>query len=479
MFLQLLKGEKVNNELFEVDAKTKYALKSMDDDWDDDFDVHDDEPSNEKDADLHGVALMSLVGPVMKYDYCFTPGTKTMAEQIQQIDANPKLKGTVLYIDSPGGEALAMELLHNAILRAEKPVIAVVEGMCCSAAMGIASACDQIFAAGDSCIIGSIGTMISFTDITGWKEFEGINFHEIYATKSVDKNKDFRDALKNNYSTIRTNMLDPLNEFFINMVSNALPEVNKAESFTGKTFLTTKAIENGLVTNRGDIKTAINTIMLGMEFKKLSQFKGKQLSETQMSEVEKILAKAGVNVKLQRQAVVKSLTYVTSEDKTIYVYAEEGEDPVGKRCVWADDAGKPTEEPIPQGDHELKDGSVMSVSINEDDGFSYVDEIVEGEATTDEQPSEKKGGDKEETPEEEVKSKVNAAMKIAGKGMSAADRKKLASEIAEQILNSSDFGKSPDAEVNGNASDAKGNIFKEGAFAKRQREIQENYKKGK
>lgn len=471
LFLQLIKGEQINKDLMQEAPPLRYSIKSMEDD---EWMESEEEPKAED--NVEGVAIMSLIGPVMKYDYCFTPGTKTMAEQIANIDANPKLKGTVLYIDSPGGEALAMELLHNAILNCSKPVIAVVEGMCCSAAMGIASACDEILASGESCIIGSIGTMISFTDVRGWKELEGINFHEIYATKSVDKNKDFRDALNNNYSTIRTQMLDPLNEFFLNMVTNALPGIDEKETLTGKVFLTSKAIEHGLASDRGTIKTAINTIMFGSEFKKLGQFKGKQnLSESEMTQVEKILADAGLSVKLERpEANPSSLTYETAEGKTIYVYAEEGEDPVGKRCVWADDQGEPTEEAVPQGEHELNDGSIMSVTINEGDGFSYVDEISEAQGE-DEQPSEEKK--KDEKPAEQVRKETKKAV-AAVKGLSQKDRDALAKQISEQIINSSSFGKAPDAETNGDQQ--KLPAFKEGAFEKRKKEIQSNYyNKGK
>lgn len=402
------------------------------------------------------VAVIPLIGPIMKYDSWCEYGTQSRKEQLQAAIDNPKIDGVIFYIDSPGGESLAMELLHDAIIEAKqsKPVYAVVEGLCCSAAMGIASACTKIYLAGESCIVGSIGTMCSFVDVRGWKEYEGVKFHEVYATKSTDKNKDYRDALEGNYETMRNETLDPLNEFFHNMVTSGLPGLNKETTLSGKTFLSDEAIKNGLAHGKGDLKQVTQIIMLGLEYKALNKFKGQQtLSARDLLEVQSILDKAGINAKI---LVPESVVYDASDGKKIYVYAEEGEDPVGKRCVYANDAGEPTEENVEAGDHELSDGKIMTVSIKEEDGLSYVDAIKEAEET------DESAGDAGAAAKKKPTMSLEKVIELA------------ATKAADMVLEKIEFGSKPPAAINGVRTHQ---VVKEGAMAKKKKEILENYKK--
>lgn len=329
------------------------------------------------------IAVLPICGPIMKYDFCWEPGTQTRAKQLEQIDANDNYGGVIIWIDSPGGEALATELLHDAILNFSKPIYCYINGMCCSAAMWIASACDKIYAATNTCLIGSIGTMYTMADCREMYEREGVKLHEIYATKSTDKNKIFRDALDENYEPIRSKLLDPLNEIFLNSVIANRKGLDQEKTSTGETFFTEDAIQFGLIDAREDFNIVLTKItkMFGLnnKFKKLDRFANKDLSAKEKSEVKKILVAAGIRFDDDTPAataatetnVVKSKLYEATEGKNIYVYMEEGEDPTGKRCVYADETGNPTEENVSDGAHPCKDGSTLETETRED-GMSYV-----------------------------------------------------------------------------------------------------------
>ena len=133
------------------------------------------------------------------------------------------------------------------------------------------------------------------------------------------------------------------------------------------------------------------TKMFGLnnKFKKLDQFAhAGTLTAAQKSEVKKILAAAGINFEDEETAAneIKSKLYEATEGKNIYVYMEEGEDPTGKRCVYADEAGNPTEENVSDGEHKCKDGSMLMTSTKED-GMSYVDSFAPAQATPEPAPA--------------------------------------------------------------------------------------------
>src|SRR5262249_23598684 len=53
-----------------------------------------------------------------------TMGSTTIIEAIKQADSDPKVKAIVLRVDSPGGSALASDLIWHELKNCKKPVIA-------------------------------------------------------------------------------------------------------------------------------------------------------------------------------------------------------------------------------------------------------------------------------------------------------------------------------------------------------------------
>lgn len=83
----------------------------------------------------------------------------------------------VLAIDSPGGNVQFVQetvALIRAARRADRPIIAVADGMACSAAYWIACACDEIVVT-PSGEVGSIGVYMQHQDVSGMLKAEGIN----------------------------------------------------------------------------------------------------------------------------------------------------------------------------------------------------------------------------------------------------------------------------------------------------------------
>src|SRR5690606_30453552 len=69
-----------------------------------------------------------------------------------------------------------------------------------------------------------------------------------YATKSKDKNKDFREAREGNGKLLIERLLDPMNDVFLNAVRvNRGDKLNEKETLTGKVFLSEEAMSLGLI----------------------------------------------------------------------------------------------------------------------------------------------------------------------------------------------------------------------------------------
>lgn len=209
------------------------------------------------------VMVLSMKDVVVKYDQACGPmGTETLAANIRKAGDDKNVVAIILDIDSGGGSAGATKNPYEAILEArkKKPVLAYVgNGMAASAAYYIASASEEIYASYITDTIGSIGTMVTLADWAGWYEQNGIKLHEIYATKSTEKNREYRDAIDGDYKGIVESWLDPFNEnFHADVVAARGSKLNQKEVLTGKLFFAEEALKNGLIDGMMSMKEVIS-----------------------------------------------------------------------------------------------------------------------------------------------------------------------------------------------------------------------------
>jgi len=213
-----------------------------------------------QEAPQGSVAIIYVKGAIMKDDYCGNPGTDSIGEQIKLADGNENIIGAVHVHDSPGGTVSGTEKCAKIVSLTKKPVVGFVDDLSASASYWILSGTNHIMMSGNTSEVGSIGTMISFADMRPAYEKLGVKFHDILATKSKDKNKDYFDMLKGSYDDVVKNMLDPLNEVFLSSVKNNRPDVSE-EALTGKMFLPAEAIALGLADSIGTLEDAVAKVI--------------------------------------------------------------------------------------------------------------------------------------------------------------------------------------------------------------------------
>lgn len=209
------------------------------------------------------IAVINIIGSMMKGDNMCAYGMATIGNLLLQADNNSNVIGCILYVDTPGGSVDGLKSLSDVILSIEKPVVTFVDGMMCSAGVWAGTSADYVIAENSTTQIGCIGTMISFADIQPAWEKLGVKFHNINSDLSPDKNKTFTDAQKGDYKGMKDQILNPLTVQFHDAVKANMPgTVNSKENvFTGKVYFAEDALKAGLIDEIGSFDRAIEKVM--------------------------------------------------------------------------------------------------------------------------------------------------------------------------------------------------------------------------
>lgn len=115
-------------------------------------------------------------------------GSETLTNLIRQARLNEDVKALVLQIDSPGGSALASEIIRREIeltRQSGKPVIASMSSIAASGGYWIASAADEIWAA-TTTITGSIGIYGAFATFEKSLDYLGVHNDGVGTTRVAD-----------------------------------------------------------------------------------------------------------------------------------------------------------------------------------------------------------------------------------------------------------------------------------------------------
>ena len=166
-------------------------------------------------------------------------------------------KAVVLLINSPGGSPVQAGIINDEIRRLkekhQKPVYAVVEETCASAAYYIAAAADAIYVDKAS-IVGSIGVLMDGFGFTGLMDKLGVERRLLTA----GENKGFMDPFSPQTEKQRQyaqTMLDQIHQQFITVVKQGRGDRLKdtPEMFSGLFWTGQQAIDMGLADHLGSL----------------------------------------------------------------------------------------------------------------------------------------------------------------------------------------------------------------------------------
>lgn len=324
--LQILSNSK-NGQNLEIPEK-KYnsvsILNIKSDDLEDYEEYEDYEPTNE---DILGIALVNLDGAITVGGGMSSCGMTELSERILDLNKNDNVKGFIIYTNSGGGSTMAVEIMTDCIkeVRKTKPVFGLVKkgGMAASAAYAILSSCEEIYAESEMSTVGSCGTMVQFEGrAANTEDGEGEKYIRLYATKSVKKNKGIEEALNNNnYSIIIDDMLNPVNERFLNLVETNRKVLKGTDFDNGHDAYAKDSIGkfvDGIATKSEVIKKVLSKTQINTKSKNNNSNSSKMTKEQIKSEhPESYNEIVGIGQSSERERVNSWLVYSEADSKAV------------------------------------------------------------------------------------------------------------------------------------------------------------------
>lgn len=136
---------------------------------------------------VNGIALLPVSGTLVHRLGGMRPfsgmtGYDGITARLMQAVSDPEVKGVLLDIDSPGGQAAGAfdcaDMIYR--LRGQKPVWALANDTACSAAMLLASACEHRMVT-QTARTGSVGVVMAHTSYSRQLEQDGVDITLIYS----------------------------------------------------------------------------------------------------------------------------------------------------------------------------------------------------------------------------------------------------------------------------------------------------------
>jgi len=181
------------------------------------------------------IALIRVSGYISANGGWCSKGLSDYTNEMIAAGTNKNIKGVILQVNSCGGSVEGVENFSNFVAAFQgkygKPLAALIDAKADSAGYYALCQAPRIFVNGESTEAGSIGTMVTLMDYSAMMEAEGIKEIIINATRSVNKNKDYQDALDGNTAGMVA-WLDKYNNIFLKTVQRGRPQLNKAITVT-------------------------------------------------------------------------------------------------------------------------------------------------------------------------------------------------------------------------------------------------------
>ncbi len=171
-------------------------------------------------------------------------------EALEKLAKSKAARAVIVHIDSPGGTTTGAEQLHYALrlVAAKKPVAIVVDGMAASGGYIAAMAGDHIVAQGNS-LVGSIGVLFQYPNITDLMKTVGIKVEEVKSSPLKASPNPFEPTTPEARAVLESLVADSY-QWFRTMVQErrgiegpTLATVTDGRVFTGRQALALKLID--------------------------------------------------------------------------------------------------------------------------------------------------------------------------------------------------------------------------------------------
>lgn len=165
-------------------------------------------------------------------------------------------KALILTISSPGGTTFGGERIYKAIKRVseKKPVVADIRTLAASAGYMIAAASDHIVA-GETSIVGSIGVIFQYPQVSELLEKIGVSYEEIKSSPLKAEPSPFHPASDEAVAMINSMVVDSY-DWFVDLVAEnrGLSRSQTLKIADGSIFTGRQGLQNKLIDSLGGEK---------------------------------------------------------------------------------------------------------------------------------------------------------------------------------------------------------------------------------
>jgi protease-4 len=214
------------------------------------------------------IALIYAVGPIVTGKGGSSifggdvVGSTTMINAIRDADKDPKVRAIVLRVDSPGGSALASDLIWNELKRCKKPVIASMSDVAASGGYYIAMGAKKVYAQPGT-LTGSIGVVGGKLALGGLYDKVGLTTESISRGKNAGLLSMTHPFSPSEKKAMEALMQDVYDQFLDRVQENRAAAGHKfnrkqlIDLAEGRIWTGSQARERGLVDELGGLDDAI------------------------------------------------------------------------------------------------------------------------------------------------------------------------------------------------------------------------------
>jgi protease-4 len=207
------------------------------------------------------IAVIYAQGDIVSGDGSETViGSERISKAIRKAREDEKVKAIVLRVNSPGGSALASDVIWREMILAQNEKIVVVSmgDVAASGGYYIACASDKIYASPNT-ITGSIGVfglMFSFEEL--FTEKLGLTFDQVKTNKFSDLGNSNRPLTEEEYAILQEGVIEVYNTFTLKVASGRnMSQQNVDEIGQGRVWSGANAIKINLIDEFGGLEESI------------------------------------------------------------------------------------------------------------------------------------------------------------------------------------------------------------------------------
>lgn len=217
------------------------------------------EASKKESSSKNKVAVIYAEGGIQSGNSEREVGGDLVARLLREAREDDDVKAVVLRVNSPGGSALASDVIQREtrLLKEAKPLVVSMGTVAASGGYWISTYADEIFAQPNT-VTGSIGVFGMFANFKSLMNEHGINVDVAKTSPMADIGTNYRPLTEQELAVMQS-FVDEIYVQFLDKVSEGrnLDRDQVAEMAQGRVWSGTQALELGLIDKLGGLNDAI------------------------------------------------------------------------------------------------------------------------------------------------------------------------------------------------------------------------------